>query len=314
MITQLINNNYIFIYKPNTMRRFDKKYNMQKANILAEQRYLQSKGLLKEDDNVELDAPVAEPEVAEPQKDSNEKPAGDVPTTPDGEFGVRFNLNFIHSDPITKHKIAFTWKIELNGSSKYIPIGDDKLNFNPNNLVDKVPYGGVRNNFDTKTFNIDMFNCILDNNQTRAFSIFNGKDKEPIAFVKCGDIKINYGSGSPGSNEVMYNPRVAPYWRMKSSNDPFSNATGDAILISDVNMNYEEGVVYKSEITAVTKGKEHLYDSRYFLMNVGGNIYIKEVRAGENEDNYKVKEHVYLGVDGKQFSKLTTSGGKIYAG
>lgn len=30
------------------MRRFDKKYNMQKANLLAESRYLESKGLLSE--------------------------------------------------------------------------------------------------------------------------------------------------------------------------------------------------------------------------------------------------------------------------
>jgi len=31
------------------MRRFDKKYNIQKANLLAEQRYLESKGLIKEE-------------------------------------------------------------------------------------------------------------------------------------------------------------------------------------------------------------------------------------------------------------------------
>jgi len=39
------------------MRRFDKKYNIQKANLLAEQRYLESKGLIKEDgciDEVEI--------------------------------------------------------------------------------------------------------------------------------------------------------------------------------------------------------------------------------------------------------------------
>ena len=35
------------------MRRFDKKKNIQKANLLAEQRYLQSKGLLKENNMFE---------------------------------------------------------------------------------------------------------------------------------------------------------------------------------------------------------------------------------------------------------------------
>ena len=36
------------------MRRFDKKENIRKANILVEQRHLQSKGLLSENDNKEL--------------------------------------------------------------------------------------------------------------------------------------------------------------------------------------------------------------------------------------------------------------------
>ena len=35
------------------MRRFDKKKNIQNANLLAEQRYLQSKGLLKENNMLE---------------------------------------------------------------------------------------------------------------------------------------------------------------------------------------------------------------------------------------------------------------------
>ena len=34
------------------MRRFDKKYNIRKANLLAEQRHLQSKGLINETDEI----------------------------------------------------------------------------------------------------------------------------------------------------------------------------------------------------------------------------------------------------------------------
>lgn len=36
------------------MRRFDKKQNIAKANILTEQRYLQSKGLIKEGDKMDI--------------------------------------------------------------------------------------------------------------------------------------------------------------------------------------------------------------------------------------------------------------------
>ena len=44
----------IFINK-NKMRRFDKNKNIQRANLLSEQRYLASKGLLKENIDVALD-------------------------------------------------------------------------------------------------------------------------------------------------------------------------------------------------------------------------------------------------------------------
>ena len=38
------------------MRRFDKKKQIEKANLLAEQRYLKSKGLLKENERWDMDA------------------------------------------------------------------------------------------------------------------------------------------------------------------------------------------------------------------------------------------------------------------
>jgi hypothetical protein len=37
------------------MRRFDKKNNIRKANLLAEQRYLESKGLIIENDRVSIE-------------------------------------------------------------------------------------------------------------------------------------------------------------------------------------------------------------------------------------------------------------------
>jgi hypothetical protein len=39
----------IFIYKQKNMRRIDKKLNLAKANLLSEQRYLASKGIIKEE-------------------------------------------------------------------------------------------------------------------------------------------------------------------------------------------------------------------------------------------------------------------------
>jgi hypothetical protein len=43
------------------MRRFDKKYNIQKANLLAEQRYFESKGVIKENLDEEYYESLGEP-------------------------------------------------------------------------------------------------------------------------------------------------------------------------------------------------------------------------------------------------------------
>ena len=45
----------IYLYIKNIMRRQDKRKNIEQANLMLEQSYLKSKGLLKEDENMEQD-------------------------------------------------------------------------------------------------------------------------------------------------------------------------------------------------------------------------------------------------------------------
>lgn len=290
------------------MRRFDKKKNIQKANLLAEQRYLQSKGLLNEVDKAELEAPT-EPEVAEPETDSK---VPDIPTTDASNFSVRFNLANTN-DPITGKPIFMTWKVEPNGKTGLL--GDDVLGFNPNEYVDKIQKGGIRNNFDSKLFDINMGNCKLTNSVSTAYKIYNGSNKTPIAYVKCSDVKINPASNEQGSpdSEVIYNPRIAPYWRMRTD-DVFQNLDSDAVELGDKLPKYDEGVIYAAPITPVKRGETVLYNSRFFALKLNGELYIKEVKDGPDVDNYKAPGEVFIGVDGKTFSNLYTTGNKIYVG
>lgn len=277
------------------MRRFDKKRNMTKANLLAEQRYLESKGLIKEDETpMEL--------VIVP----------DMPTTDASKFQVRFNLNNI-ADPITGKKIFRTWKVEPNGKTGYL--GDDKLEFNPSDLVDKVPSGGVRNNFDPRMFDIDMTNCKLTNRVETAYNIYLGSNKTPFAYIKCDDVMVSLASNSPGSpdSEVIYNPMVAPYWRMRT-NDVFQDLTGEPVDMDENIPSYKEGVIYRAPITKVKTGKDSFYMSRFFAVKLGGKLYVKEIKDGPGVDDYKTNAQVFIDVDGQSFGKLYTSGTKIYAG
>jgi hypothetical protein len=281
------------------MRRFDKKNNIKKANLLAEQRYLQSKGLINESEEVST-----EPKI-------NSK-VPNIETTEANKFSVRFNLAKT-SDPITGKKIFMTWKVEPNGKTGFL--GNDKLEFNPNDLVDKVDKGGVRSNFNPWTFDLEMTNCVLKNKVSTGYEIYKGANKDVIAKVNCSDVKVSLASNTPGSpeTEVIYNPKVAPYWRMRSK-DVFKELNGEAVEIGDDIPNYEEGVIYKSPITPVPMGPEKQYMSRFFAVVLSGKLYIKEVKDGPGVDDYKTEGQTFVDVDGESFAKLYTTGNKIFTG
>jgi hypothetical protein len=282
------------------MRRFDKNKNIRKVNLLAEQRYLKSKGLLREDEI------IVEPEVEAPTTDNR---VPNIPTTDAKNFTIRFNLAKT-GDPITGKGIFMTWKVEPNGKTGFL--GDDKLDFNPNDLVDKVSSGGVRSNFNPYTFDIEMTNCKLTNRPKVGYEIYKGANKDVIAKIKCSDVRVSLASNSPGSpeSEIIYNPKVAPYWRMRAA-DIFQKVDGKVVDIENEIPPYEEGVVYRAPITPVTMGPKS-YMSRFFAIKLGGKLYIKEVKDGPGVDDYKTKGEVFVGVDGETYSNLYTTGNKIY--
>jgi len=281
------------------MRRFDKKLNIEKVNLLVEQRYLKSKGLLKEDEQ----EVATSPEVVIDDRVPN------IPTTEAKNFAVRFNLANT-SDNITGKKIFMTWKVEPNGKTGLL--GDDKLEFKPSELVDKVEVGGVRNNFHPWSFDLEMTNCVLSNRPNVGYDIYQGASKDVIAKIKCSDVKVSLASNSPGSpeSEIIYNPKIAPYWRMRSQ-DIFQKLNGEAIEMGNDLPTYEEGVIYKAPVTPVPMGP-NTYMSRFFAVKLGGKIYIKEIKDGPGVDDYKSEGQTFVGVDGESYGNLYTTGNKIF--
>jgi len=90
------------------MRRFDKKHNIEKANLLAEQRYLASKGLIKEDETAPYDADKQSGGLYEGDKDML--------------FEERFNDLFKFLDAKDPQKMS-------QGNAYYTaPLGDSYMN------------------------------------------------------------------------------------------------------------------------------------------------------------------------------------------
>ncbi len=296
------------------MRRFDKRIKILKANILIEQRHLIENGYLREIEDMDIayqslteadfDIDVKEPEIDNPK---------DVKTKA-SFFQVRFNLAK-NGDAETDKNIFMTWKVEPNGKTAYL--SDDKLNFNPDQLIDKVSTGGVRNNFNVDEFNLEFINCSLVNRPSSGYEVKCHANKFPFSYLKCSDVIVNYGGGSGGSleSQIIYNPRVAPYWMMVSSTELFDTATNEPIKIGEQKMEikkYENDVVYESCVS-VSKGEDDkMPPTKYYYIQNGSEAYLKVVEPSVT--SYKASGRIYKVVDKMTFSRAYTAKNKIYLG
>lgn len=78
----------------------------------------------------------------------------------------------------------------------------------------KDQFGNVEYH-DPSEVTLVMYDCQLRNQPGTARRIFEGGDKDVCAWVKCRDLAVVPASPYPdrSGTPVMYNPRVAPYWR-----------------------------------------------------------------------------------------------------
>jgi hypothetical protein len=304
------------------MRRFDKKTNMLKANILAEQKRLREIGYLCEIEDTDMAYNFLTEDDDQLKLDFVDQDIEDDTTSVEDEktetnanfFKVRFNLAKT-GDQDTGKNIFMTWKIEPNG--KTAQLGDDKLNFNPDEMTDKVSTGGIRNNFNVNEFNMKFSGCSLVNRANGGYEIKCFASKFPFAYLKCSDVEVNYGAGSPGSPEsqIIYNPRVAPYWMMMGSTDLFELATNEPIKIGEQKMEvkkFQPGIVYESCVSVQKGEDDKMPKTKYYYIQNGSEAFIKVVEPSVT--SYKGNGRIYKVVDAMTFSKAYTAGNKIFLG
>jgi hypothetical protein len=58
----------------------------------------------------------------------------------------------------------------------------------------------------------------LINRKSSAEKIYNGASKRPCAWIKCEDILIASKYSVVDKREIIYNPRVKPYWMCDDKN------------------------------------------------------------------------------------------------
>jgi len=299
------------------MRKIDKRLNILKANILMEQIRLRDNGYLREIEDMDMAYKFlteADVETDNVDVDTEKDSKSEFETTDASSFRVRFNLSN-DKDKMTGKGIYMTWKIEPNGKTGYL--GDDVLSFNPNELVDKVSNGGVRNNFNGNEFNLKFRNCSLINSPSTAYQIKCHLNKTPISYLECSDVSVNLGGGSAGSPEtqLIYNPRMVPYWLMMSSTELFEMANNEPIQLGKEKMEikkYEDGLIYESCVSVQKGEDDKMPPSKYYYVQNGGERYVKVVEP--SVDSYKSSGRIYKIVDGMKFSNAYTSGNKIYLG
>ena len=64
-----------------------------------------------------------------------------------------------------------------------------------------------------------MTNCVLKNNRNKAEKIFESQKRDVCGFIRCEKYEIlDVGIDVSGLQELMFDPKIAPYWR--KHNDP----------------------------------------------------------------------------------------------
>jgi len=80
---------------------------------------------------------------------------------------------------------------------------------------------------------IFMTDCILKNYPKRAIKIFDGADKQVCAWIECKSATVILPiEKCESSSDILYNPRIAPYWR-NSLNTNIDNAHFQSVVSCD---------------------------------------------------------------------------------
>jgi hypothetical protein len=187
----------IFINK-NKMRRFDKKHNISKVNLLAEQRYLQSKGLINENigdietfeagDNVSFD---------------------DYSKNPIEQCGVI--IGKLNDKNLSPKSTQFYYSVQLIPSGEKVPVRNDSLK-KINKPIDEISGELKRSAFDAainkynNTADWDVANKSKYGDQAKlAMTHISPEVERDIeSFAKRFDLSVSFNKAVGDEHNVPY--------------------------------------------------------------------------------------------------------------
>ena len=117
----------------------------------------------------------------------------------------------------------------------------------------QVRHGKEVRYFEPQDFGLRMVNCILKNKPSDAERIYTGENKRVCAWINCESVEIYYWDVSnthtqddsmvleTSSEQIRYNPRVAPYWSDSDGNN-IDNQHVD-LITSDGRSLYAEPII-----------------------------------------------------------------------
>jgi hypothetical protein len=79
---------------------------------------------------------------------------------------------------------------------------------------------------------IVMYDCTLKNERGKAERVFATQKRDVCGYVRCKNYTtISYDSiNVEGHQELMYDPKIAPYWRSSNSTEIYDNKTYDTLI------------------------------------------------------------------------------------
>ncbi|NDD85586.1 hypothetical protein EB118_17745 [bacterium] len=84
--------------------------------------------------------------------------------------------------------------------------------------------------YNPKQYYFMLHNCTLKNKRGTAEKVFSTQKRDVCGFVRCEDWELfeytsHYNMNYEYGGELLYDPKIAPFWRMENSQDSYDNTT-----------------------------------------------------------------------------------------
>jgi len=91
----------------------------------------------------------------------------------------------------------------------------------------QIKFGQVPVYHDPAKDGLVMYNCILKNEKRKAQRVFASQKRDVCGYIRCTDYtSVPYDSYNvEGWKELMYDPKIAPYWRCSDGPNNYDNLT-----------------------------------------------------------------------------------------